>query len=292
MINPLGLSIQPQQINGSMKLLDRDLRRVEKAGADSCEVVLHGLDVVIGGRLIAPRVKTVLSLLGERNLRYTLHLPYDLNLLDGGALETYKKVFKAAIEFAHMAGMEVIVFHAGVSERGDPGAFQAEADRVRSLAQEAGDILLCMENPVILADEVFSAGKSAAAMAAFCQRVDMPNCQLTFDVGHYFLRLGGNEEELLAAIRTALPRIGHVHLHDNCGLKLPMANHDYSHRLTCGAADLHLPLGWGTIPVKEVIEALSGFEGIINLEVEKRFEDQYEASLDLARRYLSEREGL
>jgi sugar phosphate isomerase/epimerase len=285
MDNKLGLSVHPQWIGGNLERLREELHQIKRAGADCCELVLHGLDVIIGGRLIPARVQTALSLLREHNLTYTLHLPYDLNLLNGDTLNLYTDVFKAGIEFAQIAGMGVIVFHAGVSERDDIDAFRAEIERVGRLAGEAGDILLCMENPVILSDDVFSAGKSAESMVAFCEQVNMPNCKLTFDVGHYFLRRKGNKEELLTAVRAALPHIGHVHLHDNCGLALPMANYDYGHRIACGAADLHLPLGWGKIPVKEVIAALAGYDGVINLEIEKRFDDQYENSIQLMREY-------
>jgi sugar phosphate isomerase/epimerase len=229
----------------------------------------------------------VLGLLREHNLQYTLHLPYDLNLLNADTLNIYTDVFKASIEFAQMANMRVIVFHAGTIERDDRDAFHAEAENVRRLAKEADGILLCPENPVILSDGLFSAGRSAEHMVEFCERVNMPNCKLTFDVGHYFLRCNGNKDELPAAVRTALPHIGHVHLHDNFGMALPMSEHDYNHRIACGAADLHLPLGWGTIPIEDVIVALAGYDGIINLEIEKRFDDQYETSLELTRRYLS-----
>jgi sugar phosphate isomerase/epimerase len=283
----LGISVQPQYVNGDMRLLDKELRRVESAGARCCELVLHGLDVVVGGRLVPVRVKRVLEIIRERDLEYTLHLPYDLNLLDQAASRVYTGVFKAAIEFARLAGMGVIVFHAGTSKTPAEGAFRREAEAAASLAQEAGDILLCMENPVILSDDVFSAGKSAESMARFCETANLPNLRLTFDVGHYFLRCHGDEGALLSAIKTASPHIAHVHLHDNFGLAIPMAKQDYSHRLASGAADLHLPLGWGKVPVREVLEALSGFEGIINLEIEKRFEDQFEASLELAARHLA-----
>jgi sugar phosphate isomerase/epimerase len=270
-----------------MKLLRQELGRIERSGSDCCELVSHGLDVVVGGRIVPARIQTVLGLLRERNLKYTLHLPYDLNLLNADTLNIYTDVFRASIEFAHMVGIGVIVYHAGTIKRDDKDAFHAEAEQVRRLAKEAGDILLCMENPVILSDDIYSAGKSAERMTEFCDWVNMPNCKLTFDVGHYFLRCNGDKNELLTAIRTALPHIGHVHLHDNFGISLPMSEHDYNHRIACGAADLHLPLGWGSIPIKDVLIALNGYGGIINLEIEKRFDDQFEASLELTRRYLS-----
>jgi sugar phosphate isomerase/epimerase len=270
-----------------MELLRKELQRVENSGADCCELVMHGLDVVVGGRLNPSRVTTVLGFLRERKLEYTLHLPYELNLIDTDTLGIYTDVFKAGIEFARMANMSIIVFHAGITKRDDKDAFRAEAERVSRLAKEADGITLCMENPVILSDEVFSAGKSAESMIEFCERVNAPNCKLTFDVGHYYLRRNGNRDELLEAITKAMPYIGHIHLHDNCGIAIPMSEHGYNHRITSGAADLHLPLGWGTIPIKDVITALSGYDGIINLEIVKRFDDQFEASLELTRRYLS-----
>jgi sugar phosphate isomerase/epimerase len=284
--NKLGLSIQPQYINGNMEMLGKELLRVERAGADCCELVLHGLDVVAGGRLVPTRVKTVLGLLRGHRLEYTLHLPYDLNMLELDTLRIYTDVFKAGIEFAHMADIRVIVFHAGTAKRYNGDIFRAEAESVSRLAREAKGIALCMENPVILSDDVYSAGKSTDNMIEFCNWVNAPNCKLTFDVGHYYLRCKGDKAELPAAIAKAKPHIGHIHLHDNFGLALPMTEHDCSHRIVCGAADLHLPLGWGTIPVGEVMAALSGYDGIINLEIEKRFDDQYESSLKIVRQHL------
>jgi sugar phosphate isomerase/epimerase len=256
------------------------------AGADYGELVLHGLDAVIGGKLIPARVNSVLDILLSFDLSYTLHLPYELNLLHPETLSLYTDVFLSAIELAKMAGIKVIVFHAGISKRDDCDLFNAEIDRVRLLAKEAGDIMLAMENPVILTDKVFSAGLSAQNMTTFCQKVNITNVKLTFDVGHYFLRVGANTEALLSGLKLALPYIGHVHLHDNMGYPFPMKEYDYNHRIACGAADLHLPLGWGKIPIEEVLNDLSGFSGIINLEIEKRFSDQYENSLKFVRQKL------
>ena len=112
MNNKLGISIEPPHINGNMEALRMGLLRVEQSGADCCELVLHGLDVVVGGRLVPVRVKTVLGVLREHDLQYTLHLPYELNLTDKDTLNLYTDVFKASIEFAQMSDMGVIVYHA------------------------------------------------------------------------------------------------------------------------------------------------------------------------------------
>jgi sugar phosphate isomerase/epimerase len=291
-MNKLGLSLMAHYVNGSIDALKRELLYIENSGADCCELVLHGLDVVVGGRVLPDRAKRVIAAMRERDLEYTLHLPHDLALNDDSTADMYEAVFQASIEFAQMAGAKVIVFHAGVSKQYSKSAFQAEAGRVRELAKKAGGVLLCIENPpLFLTGGIFSWGDSASGMASFCDLVNMPNCKATFDIGHCFLRCKGSKDELLAEISTALPHIGHVHLHDNFGKPSLLLSHDYGQRIASGVADLHLPPGWGEVPVKEALLALKGYSGIINLEIEKRYCDEYASSLSLVRHALEERDG-
>jgi sugar phosphate isomerase/epimerase len=79
----------------------------------------------------------------------------------------------------------------------------------------------------------------------------VPGLGLHLDVGHAnLLVVQSTVDELLLAYGK---RLRHVHLHDNKG----------------GAADLHLPLGTGTVDVRRAIRALKshGYDGTITLEV-------------------------
>jgi len=79
----------------------------------------------------------------------------------------------------------------------------------------------------------------------------VPELGLHLDIGHANLLVPFNTtEEILNAYG---PRLRHVHLHDNKG----------------GHADLHLPLGAGTLDLPRVIGALKrcGYDGTITLEV-------------------------
>lgn len=79
----------------------------------------------------------------------------------------------------------------------------------------------------------------------------LPELGLHLDIGHANLMVAFNTtEEILNAYG---PRLRHVHLHDNKG----------------GHADLHLPLGTGTVPLERSIQALqrAGYDGTITLEV-------------------------
>lgn len=79
----------------------------------------------------------------------------------------------------------------------------------------------------------------------------LPELGLHLDIGHANLLVPHNTtEEMLAAYGS---RLRHVHLHDNKG----------------GHADLHLPLGAGSVDVRSAIRALQkcGYDGTITLEV-------------------------
>jgi len=79
----------------------------------------------------------------------------------------------------------------------------------------------------------------------------LPELGLHLDIGHANLLVAHSSvEELLAAYGA---RLRHVHLHDNKG----------------GGADLHLPLGTGTVDVRGAIRLLKshGYDGTITLEV-------------------------
>lgn len=79
----------------------------------------------------------------------------------------------------------------------------------------------------------------------------LPELGLHLDIGHAnLLAPSTNAIELIAAFGH---RVRHVHLHDNRG----------------GQADLHLPLGTGTVDVPGAVRALraTGYDGTITVEV-------------------------
>jgi len=79
----------------------------------------------------------------------------------------------------------------------------------------------------------------------------LPALGLHLDIGHANLLVTHSTvDELLGAYG---PRLRHVHLHDNKG----------------GAADLHLPLGSGSVDLRSAIRQLqrTGYDGTITLEV-------------------------
>jgi sugar phosphate isomerase/epimerase len=100
----------------------------------------------------------------------------------------------------------------------------------------------------------------------------LPELGLHLDIGHANLLTDRNTtNELLTAYGS---RLRHVHLHDNKG----------------GSADLHLPLGAGTIEVAHYIQMLQalGYDGTITLEVFSHDRQLFAYSRDVLRRIWDE----
>ena len=284
MKNKIGLSIHPEWVCGDWGRLEQELERICEAGADSCELVLHGLDVIVGGEILPDRLKTLKNILEKYPLLRTLHVPYELDLMDEKAGVLYRKVLTESVKLAQQLECAVIVYHASNARASDYSEEQ-EAEIVRDIVRQAEGVILCMENGPFYPEGSLSPGRSAEAMGGFCRKVDHPAFALTFDAGHSFLNHLGQDSLLLEDLKTVLPYIGHIHLHDNFGYPAPDPYMTYSHNITCGFGDIHLPLGWGRLPVGRVLKMLEegGYKGILNLEIEKRFEGYYEKCIEMCR---------
>jgi sugar phosphate isomerase/epimerase len=95
----------------------------------------------------------------------------------------------------------------------------------------------------------------------------VPELGLHLDVGHANLQVAQNTtREILEAYGR---RLRHAHLHDNKG----------------GHADLHLPLGTGTVDLRDSVRALQscGYDGTITLEVFSPDRHYLQYSRDLLR---------
>jgi sugar phosphate isomerase/epimerase len=100
----------------------------------------------------------------------------------------------------------------------------------------------------------------------------VPELGLHLDVGHTNLMVVRNTTDQLLADYG--DRLRHVHMHDNKG----------------GTADLHLPLGTGTVDVRRAVRGLRnlGYDGTITLEVFTPDRHYVAYSRDLLRRLWNE----
>ena len=124
-----------------------------------------------------------------------------------------------------------------------------------------------------------------AVLVAQAEAVDHPNLGITLDLAHLYLATQALGDDYLEAVSIAAPWVRHLHINDNFG-KLDAGHDAETARLPYGEADLHLPPGWGAIPLADAFERLTDYCGDIVLEIKGPYRDHLDEALANTRRIL------
>jgi len=112
-IKGIGINIDSPTIDGDLDLLENALGNIQDKGFDYAEIPVHGVDAIFRGKLNWLQTKAIADILKEFKLKYTVHGPNLLNLMDSRNFKLQKEIFKSGIEFAHAIGAEIFVYHGG-----------------------------------------------------------------------------------------------------------------------------------------------------------------------------------
>ena len=251
----LGLSIR----GGERR--EEELRFARKLGYNAVEVAIDGTGLVFGGRLHPQMLREALEGFGRHDFRYSVHGPSSLDLRDRANREIQFTLARSSLQFCREVGGRVLVLHFEQKSK-DPEDEAAFEDAIRRLSDEAGEVLLGIENIEV---------ERIDPVVECIRRIDRPNVVMTLDVGHAYLAAAYFRFDFLQAIGAALPYVRHVHVNDNFGRYDPLRLENFTLYRTqtpvdtfpLGKGDLHFPVGWGAIPLKDVFEMLRGFRGSV-----------------------------
>ncbi len=316
-IRSLGIAADGGLIDGRLGRLREILAYIEALGFDHAEIPVEGVSAVINGHLHRTQLDRVLDVLGETELHYTVHAPNRLNLAFGVDDALERAVFEACLQFSRAIGSPVMVYHSGLQALNaarvgraplpDPEGLARGAERevesLQALAPVAAElgVVIAMENGDSHWWEhatLHREGQPADRLAAFhprlrippiveqIQAVDHPNVGMTLDFGHLYIASKDVGFDYLEAVRQAAPFVRHLHMNDNFG-KLDVGYDAEKDRLPYGEADLHLPPGWGSIPLAEALACLQDYDGYLTLEIKPRFYDHFGEALANARELLT-----
>jgi sugar phosphate isomerase/epimerase len=274
---------------------------------DIVELSVHDMDIVLNGRKHRAAHDEILALTRAYDFKYTVHAPDRMNLAFNYDPQLEMDVFAASMEFCADVGSGVMVYHSGLSAfywllLHGPGAGlpplsvleeakEREALALQKLLPRAAElkVTIAMENMNPHASEaavVTKAGHPVSALGAFfpallpsemvaqLKRVNHPNMGLTLDVAHLFIAANLCGFDYLQSIREAAPYVRHIHIDDNFG-RPDYFFEDPRERNTHGEGDLHMPPGWGTIPLAEVYACLPDYLGTAVLELKARYAPYY-----------------
>ena len=292
-IKGIGIDIADARVQGDPQRLETEMDCLRACGFEAVELTTSGFFVVRNGKLDQRQADSLLQVLGKFPFRYTLHAPDCLNLAVSPYPELERQIFSSCLEFARLAGAEVLVYHCGqeflrLSEgREREKAVGLERRALRELAEEAKakNIMIAVENadPVDGEAELLAArageGNELRALhpSLYLELVGQTvlaarsqNVGLTLDLGHLFLASRLTGMEFLDSIAAQAALVRHLHLHDNFG-RLPASAHNEMERAVYGEGDCHLPPGLGAIPIREALGLLGSFNGFIILEIKPQY---------------------
>lgn len=288
-ITAVGISLHNQ--GGGAAGLDGALTRAAAAGADHAELSSSALHITVGGRDNTARQEALAEVCARHRLTYTLHAPIAVNFMDTTHTALHAAVLDSSLWFAGRVGATVAVIHPGrVSPQADLAdrkrLLQVERDQVLRAADLAGKlgVRIGMENlnpnrdmmagrfhsyalePVALAEQIAAIGHDAV-------------CGV-MDFGHGWLAAGRLGFDYHAQMRAFAPCVGHLHVTDNCGMPLTYVDATDDEHVAYGMGDLHLPIGWGTVPYETLLTDLPIRPGsVANIEIKGSYHAELEASI-------------
>ncbi len=303
-ISGIAINADAGFIDGNLALLRQELAHYREVGFSHVELAPHGVGAIVGGRLNREILREVKALLGCQPLGVVVHGPNPLNLMNTSPEAADREGFLASIEFTAAVGAAVMVYHAGrylaeedflLVPQPCPAAAEQQAmwDREREGLQAMGEaaaqcgVTIAVENarPYLNAPH-YCYAESLVKLATMVKEVNHPNVGATLDMGHAYLSARRYGLDLGEGIAAVAPLVRHIHLHDNFGRCCHSYERKQNEMAAMGRGDMHMPIGWGEVPAREIFARLSGYSGLVTLELRPRYRDSYREALSAARRML------
>lgn len=300
----IGSKIDETRIDGNLSRLRDDLITFSKLGLDVVEVPVHGLDCIMNGKMNIRRLNEVKEILKDFDFHYSVHSPNPLNLMSRDNKDMHYNVFVSSLEFTQAIGSRVMVYHSGrfipeetfhiheneVSIGEQKRLLEQEREMLKLVAADFYDVKICMENarpyrfhsPYCYAELLERLKKQVLL-------INEPNVCINLDVGHLNMAAKFYGLDPVKEAGSVIDLVGHTHIHDNFGNAVYHYEKQQTHQLPFGAGDSHIPVGWGIIPIKEIISLLLPvYEGFFMMELRSRYFEYIGESKDSLERILWE----
>jgi sugar phosphate isomerase/epimerase len=251
-----------------------DLAHLVACGYDAAELPVEPLGCVLGARLVERTAALVAEICAEYDgtVVYSMHAPAVLDLRDQRIPALHLDILLSCVRLAAAVKARVLVVH--YEARSEDAAVEAQ---YRRFVETAAD--LAGRHEVILGIENIEVERSERVLE-FLDAVRHPWVRMTYDFGHDYLAGDLFGYDHLASARACAPYAAHLHVTDNFGRFHPARLGDfnlwrampYGDLIVTGMGDLHLPIGYGTLPMTAVYAPFAAqcFSGLVVSEHERR----------------------
>ncbi|WP_274427335.1 sugar phosphate isomerase/epimerase family protein [Chelativorans sp. YIM 93263] len=272
-ITHVGFNAADFGLSGDLDGLDHRIAEQVEMGATVCEIAAWRLDAVAACRLIPNRVSALKAVLQRHSIRYTMHAPIPVNLMDEAHFDLQYRAAEASLELASECNADTVVFHPG---RVHPSVWvdrsrqllSREAEALAMLGDRAaslGNVRIAYENMSpnrrIVAGTETSYALDLAALANQLRTVNHERIVACLDVSHAKQGAGLQGYDLFEQVGQLAPFVGHIHFSDSTGVPATMQWDNEGERLFYGVGDMHAPGGYGFIDFQRLAGVLSVREG-------------------------------
>lgn len=288
-MNTIGSKIDEVRIDGSLERFTADLEQLSAMGIGAVELPVHGLDLVMNRRLNSRRQAAVLGILKNFSFAYSIHSPNPINLMDrNDAL--HADVLLATLEFARQIKAVAVVYHAGrfipeeeftifpvrsPAQKERQALLEKEACLLQCISAQYPDVTIAIENArSYLSQSPYSYGEFIDQLKDQVAAINRKNVKINLDFGHLYMTSCFHGYDLLAATDNIKHLVAHTHIHDNFGASVHHWEKQQTHQLPFGKGDAHMPVGWGSVPIKAILDILlPEYKGLLMMELRSRYFD-------------------
>jgi sugar phosphate isomerase/epimerase len=275
--------------------LRENLDQAEEFGVEFVELPLFAMDLIAGGRVIESQMRRLHDALKARSLGYTAHGPIGINFMQAPEIVArHLAVARATIEVAAEIGVVHLVLHAGCTSAQDEAEIEALYATQREAFATVGDfaakhgIWIAVEN--IYVNWRHEHTPLPGRLAQEIEAIAHPNVKGCIDFSHAALACAAKGANFLDEAKALARVANHLHIHDSFGDPATIWTFSRSERLAFGLGDLHLPIGWGNIPWRQIMAEFEFLpDAIFNLELPVQYwfalEESFRAVQDMAEVY-------
>jgi len=173
-----------------------------------------------------------------------------------------------SVQFTAAIGAKTFVYHQGKLKSNGNDVTEEEAREIE--VDELSDLgkLAKSEGVTICVENIHS---SITHLIKLIENVGRESIRMCYDFAHSYMNSKKFGYDFLRSIQLAKPYIRHAHVNDNFGKGKPESAPPYIEAMPLGIGDLHLPIGWGTIPYEDVFRVMARYDDIYILELQERF---------------------
>lgn len=233
------------------------LKAHEAAGFSWVQVHTPPWPMLCGRERTRLHARALRRALDTTGLRLVLHGPDDLTA--GAAPQD--RAFEGLLDYAYVAGAELVVVHALNIPLGDRERAAAEEQSLSRLAERARylGVTVALENLAPVYPSSPRINHDPIAVRDLVRRLDSPAVGMLFDIGH--AHITGKVDTL----KRCAPEIILFHVHDNLGARL---NGLEAPGVDPLRLDLHLAPGAGSLPWHRLTALLRDHGAPLMLEIE------------------------